>query len=118
MVPQEPVAALSPVLTIGRQTQEGAKAEPRQVVVDMLSRLGLPPEFYHRYPHQVSGGQLQRIVLGQALLCKPKILLADEPAAALDSTTRAAIVQLIKDLQDELGFALLLITHDTRVLQG
>lgn len=118
MVPQDPVAALSPVLTIGRQMQEAAKGQPRQAIVDMLSRLGLPPEFCHRYPHQVSGGQLQRIVLGQALLCKPQILLADEPAAALDSTTRTAIIQFIKDLQCELGFALLLVTHDTQILEG
>ena len=117
LVPQEPASALNPVLTLGRQVRDVAGGQTIQAAKGMLARLGLPLEIYDAYPHQVSGGQLQRVALGQALLCKPKLLVADEPAAALDRGTRTEVMQLVKDLQRELGFGLLLITHEPEMAQ-
>ena len=117
LAPQEPASALNPVITLGRQMRDVAGGQTIEAARLMLKRLGLPADIYYAYPHQVSGGQLQRVALGQALLCKPKLLVADEPAAALDMGTRAEVMQLVKELQRELGFGLLLITHEPKMAE-
>lgn len=125
MVFQEPMTALNPVHTIGRQLSEVyrthediSKAEAWRRSVAMLARVGLPsPELRAtEYPHHLSGGMRQRVVIAMALACHPRLLIADEPTTALDVTIQAQILDLIKDLQRELGMAVLLITHDLGVI--
>lgn len=125
MVFQEPMTALNPVKTIGDQVSESIRLH-RQVSRDeaailtarTLERVGLPnAEFpLARYPHELSGGQRQRVVIAIAVACQPKLLIADEPTTALDVTTQAGILDLLKTLQREEGLALLLITHDLAVV--
>ncbi len=125
MVFQEPMTALNPVHTIGRQLSEVyrthediSKAEAWRRSIAMLARVGLPsPELRAaEYPHHLSGGMRQRVVIAMALACHPRLLIADEPTTALDVTIQAQILDLIKDLQRELGMAVLLITHDLGVI--
>ena len=125
MVFQEPMTALNPVHTIGRQLSEVyrthediSKAEAWRRSVTMLARVGLPsPELRAaEYPHHLSGGMRQRVVIAMALALHPRLLIADEPTTALDVTIQAQILDLIKDLQRELGMAVLLITHDLGVI--
>ncbi len=125
MVFQEPMTALNPVHTIGRQLSEVyrthediSKAEAWRRSVAMLARVGLPsPELRAaEYPHHLSGGMRQRVVIAMALALHPRLLIADEPTTALDVTIQAQILDLIKDLQRELGMAVLLITHDLGVI--
>ncbi len=125
MVFQEPMTALNPVHTIGRQLSEVyrthediSKAEAWRRSIAMLARVGLPsPELRAaEYPHHLSGGMRQRVVIAMALACHPHLLIADEPTTALDVTIQAQILDLIKDLQRELGMAVLLITHDLGVI--
>ncbi len=125
MVFQEPMTSLNPVLTIGRQVEEGIRAhrglsagEARKEAIRMLARVGIPePEDRIRaYPHQLSGGMRQRVMIAMALACRPSILVADEPTTALDVTVQAQILELLLDLQGELGMAILLITHDLGVV--
>jgi ABC-type glutathione transport system ATPase component len=125
IVPQEPAAALNPVLSIGWQMEEvlrahrsGPRAEWRDICLDMLERVELPAAVYRAYPHQLSGGQLQRVVLAQALLCKPSLLLADEPASALDTVTQTQVFSLLRSLQQEQNFAILLIAHDPGIVSA
>ena len=121
MIFQEPMTSLNPVFTIGRQIMEAVrvhtdmgKAEARKVAVEYLSRVGMPApaERMSRYPHELSGGMKQRVMIAMALCLKPVLLIADEPTTALDVTIQAGILKLIKDLQAETGTAMLLITHD------
>jgi len=125
MVFQEPMTALNPVHTIGRQLSEVyrthenmTKQEASRRAVAMLGRVGLPsPEIrLAEYPHHLSGGMRQRVVIAMALACHPKLLIADEPTTALDVTIQAQILDLIRDLQREMGMAVLLITHDLGVI--
>ncbi len=125
MVFQEPMTALNPVHTIGRQLSEVflthesvTKEEARRRSVAMLARVGLPsPEIrFSEFPHHLSGGMRQRVVIAMALACHPRLLIADEPTTALDVTIQAQILDLIRDLQSELGMAVLLITHDLGVI--
>ena len=125
MVFQEPMTALNPVHTIGRQLSEVyrtheiiSKAEAWRRSIAMLARVGLPsPELRAaEYPHHLSGGMRQRVVIAMALALHPRLLIADEPTTALDVTIQAQILDLIKDLQRELGMAVLLITHDLGVI--
>ena len=122
---QEPMSSLSPVHTIGHQMiqtivlhQSISKAEAREQSVEMLRRVGLPRpnELIDRYSHQLSGGQRQRAVIALALSCKPSLLIADEPTTALDVTTEAQILELMKELQRDLGMAIQIITHNLGVV--
>jgi oligopeptide/dipeptide ABC transporter ATP-binding protein len=122
---QEPMTALSPVHTIGhhiteviRLHQNVGKEQARAIAVDTLRRVGLPrpEEVLVRYPHQLSGGMRQRAVIGIALACRPSILIADEPTTALDVTTEAVILDLLRELQGEFGMAIQIITHNLGVV--
>jgi peptide/nickel transport system ATP-binding protein len=125
MIFQEPMTSLNPVMTIGAQISETirlhedvSKAEAAQKAVEML-RLVKIPEAAQRakeYPHQLSGGMRQRAMIAMALACNPRVLIADEPTTALDVTIQAQILDLILDLQNKLGTAVVLITHDLAVV--
>src|SRR5690606_35279454 len=125
MVFQEPMTALNPVHTIGRQLTEVillhkkvSKDQAIREAVHMLDRVGIPaPDIrMTEYPHQLSGGMRQRVVIAMALVCQPELLIADEPTTALDVTIQAQILELIKELQAEMGMAVMLITHDLGVI--
>ena len=125
MIFQEPMTSLNPVYTCGFQVDEAVRRhqglsqkEARCKTVEMLHLVGLPdPEQRaDEYPHQLSGGQRQRVMIAMALSCDPKVLIADEPTTALDVTIQAQILDLLRDLQRQLGMAVLLITHDLGVI--
>ena len=125
MIFQEPMRSLNPVFTIGRQLietirahEEADRAEAYARSVDWLRRVGLPNEerVMRSYPHELSGGMLQRAMIAVALCCRPRLLIADEPTTALDVTIQAQILDLLLDLRDETGMALLFITHDLGVI--
>ncbi len=111
-VPQNPFTALSPLTKIGRQF-----FAPREEVLKFLSHVHLPVEILDRFPSQLSGGQLQRVVLAMALLPSPKLLLLDEPTTALDTVTKHSMIDLINTLQEQQNFSLLYVTHDLRSIQ-
>ena len=124
---QEPMMALNPCHRIGKQISESLilhrglnKREALQESVELLERVGIPaPEKrVMEYPHQLSGGMRQRVVIAIALACKPELLIADEPTTALDVTVQSQILELIKDLQAEMGMSTILITHDLGVIAG
>ena len=125
MIFQEPMTSLNPVFTAGDQVGEAvrlhqhkSKAEARAIAIEMFRLVGIPsPEDrVDAYPHQLSGGMRQRVMIAMALACKPDLLIADEPTTALDVTIQAQILELLKSLQRELGMAILLITHDLGVV--
>ena len=125
MIFQEPMTSLNPVLTIGRQIgetvrlHEGLSARQAEArAVDMLTLVGIPApgRRVREYPHQLSGGMRQRVMIAMALACNPKLLIADEPTTALDVTIQAQILDLMRDLKIRLGSAILLITHDLGVV--
>jgi peptide/nickel transport system ATP-binding protein len=125
MVFQEPMTALNPVHTIGRQLSEVmllhrdvSAAQALRDAVDLLDRVGIPsPDIrMGEYPHQLSGGMRQRVVIAIALACRPALLIADEPTTALDVTVQAQILELIKELQADMGMSVILITHDLGVI--
>ena len=125
MVFQEPMTALNPVQCIGDQVMEtilihgaGSKAEARARARDVLTRVGLPPDQFplSRFPHELSGGQRQRVVIAMAIALRPKLLIADEPTTALDVTTQAQILELLKRLVAEDQMGLMLISHDLAVV--
>jgi peptide/nickel transport system ATP-binding protein len=125
MIFQEPMTSLNPVFTVGHQIDETiilhqkvSKAEARNRAIEMLRLVGIPaPEQrYHEYPHQLSGGMRQRVMIAMALSCNPSLLIADEPTTALDVTVQAQILELITRLQEELGMAMIMITHDLGVI--
>ncbi len=125
MIFQEPMTALNPVHTIGRQLSEvfllhrtKDKREALRLSVDILTKVGIPsPEVrVGEYPHQLSGGMRQRVVIAMALACKPAVVIADEPTTALDVTIQAQILELMQSLQAEMGMAIMLITHDLGVI--
>jgi len=125
MIFQEPMTSLNPVFRIGDQIgavlrlHRGlSKAEARAAVVDLLEQVGIPaPEDrVDNYPHQMSGGMRQRVMIAMALACDPKVLIADEPTTALDVTIQAQILELLRKLQRERGMAMILITHDLGVV--
>ena len=125
MIFQEPMTSLNPVLTVGRQIGETlqlhqglSSRDAEKRAVEMLVLVGIPaPERRVReYPHQLSGGMRQRVMIAMALACNPKLLIADEPTTALDVTIQAQILDLMRDLKNRLGSAIMLITHDLGVV--
>jgi peptide/nickel transport system ATP-binding protein/oligopeptide transport system ATP-binding protein len=125
MIFQEPMTSLNPVYTVGDQIieaitlhQDVEYAEARDMAVEMLRKVGIPApaQRVDEYPHQMSGGMKQRVMIAMALACNPKLLIADEPTTALDVTIQAQILELLKELQDDLDMSILFITHDLGVV--
>jgi len=125
MIFQEPMTSLNPVFTVGDQIEEAvvlhqkvSKAEARNRSIEMLKLVGIPaPEQrVKEYPHQLSGGMRQRVMIAMALSCTPDLLIADEPTTALDVTVQAQILELINELQERLGMGVIMITHDLGVI--
>ena len=127
MVFQEPMTSLNPVYTVGFQLMEAtrlhrrvSRAEARRLAVEGLARVGFPEPARHvdSYPHELSGGMRQRVLIAMALACSPALLIADEPTTALDATVQAQIMMLLQDLRDRTGMSLLLIAHDLALVGG
>lgn len=126
MIFQEPMTSLNPVFTIGYQLDEVSfihnkeitKEEAKKHSIDMLNKVGIsmPEHVYDSYPHELSGGMRQRVMIAMALAGNPKLIIADEPTTALDVTIQAQILELLKDLQKEQGCSIMLITHDLGVI--
>jgi len=125
MIFQEPMTSLNPVFTIGNQIgeairlhQQTSRRETRDRAIEVLRMVGLgdPERRVKDYPHQLSGGMRQRVMIAMALACEPRLLIADEPTTALDVTIQAQILDLIRDLQARLGLAVILVTHDLGVV--
>lgn len=125
MIFQEPMTSLNPVLTVGQQVAESFrihqnlnKQDARKRAIEMLAsvRIADPHQRVDEYPHQLSGGMRQRVMIAMALACKPQVLIADEPTTALDVTIQAQILDLVTDLKSQLGTAVVLITHDLGVV--
>ncbi|MCG5103680.1 ABC transporter ATP-binding protein [Oceanobacillus alkalisoli] len=125
MIFQEPMSSLNPVLTIGEQITEPlfehrllTKKQAKQEAIKLIELVGIgrSNEIFHSYPHQLSGGMLQRIMIAIALSCDPLLLIADEPTTALDVTIQAQILELLKEIKEERNMSMLLITHDLGVV--
>jgi oligopeptide transport system ATP-binding protein len=126
MIFQDPMTSLNPTIKVGKQIMEGylrhfpktSHNEARNIAIDTLQKVGIshPEERFEAYPHTLSGGMRQRVIIAAALACKPKILLADEPTTALDVTIQAQILDLLKQIQQETKTSILLITHDMSVV--
>jgi peptide/nickel transport system ATP-binding protein len=125
MIFQEPMTSLNPVYPVGKQVQEAillhqnvTKEEAKERVIQIFKEVGIPePEKrYRSFPHQLSGGLRQRVMIGMAMVCRPKVMIADEPTTALDVTIEAQILRLMKRLRDEQGTSIILITHNMGVV--
>ena len=124
MVFQNPYGSLNPRQTIGKALEEPllvntkmAAAERKATALAMMAKVGLRPEYHHRYPHMFSGGQRQRIAIARALVLRPKILVLDEPVSALDVSIRAQVLNLLAGLKDEFGLAYVFVSHDLSVVR-
>ncbi len=125
MIFQDPLASLNPRMTIGDIISEPLKThypemktnERKEKVKEMLIKVGLLPNQINRYPHEFSGGQCQRIGIARALILKPKLIICDEPVSALDVSIQAQIINLLMDLQEEMGLSLIFIAHDLSIVQ-
>ena len=122
---QEPMTSLDPSFTVGNQLMEayrnhkgGSKAAARERAIEMLRLVGIPEpqKRIAEYPHSFSGGMRQRVMIALALICSPRLLIADEPTTALDVTIQSQILELLRELQDELGMAIIFVTHDLGVV--
>lgn len=122
---QEPVAALNPLMYVGEQIAEAliinkkiSRADAKIAAIEMMRRVGIsdPERRYGQFPFELSGGMCQRVSIAAALICKPKLLIADEPTTALDVTIQASILDLMKGIRDDVGMSILLITHDMGVV--
>ena len=128
MIFQEPMTSLNPLFTIGNQLDEvvllhtpGAdKAMAKKRSIEMLTLVGIamPENVYTRYPHELSGGMRQRVMIAMALACNPKLIIADEPTTALDVTIQAQVLDLLKDIKQKINGSIMLITHDLGVIAG
>lgn len=125
MIFQEPMTSLNPVLTIGRQIGEVLRLhtslgqeERKRRTIDLIAQVGIPRahEIYGEYPHRLSGGMRQRVMIAMAMACRPQLLIADEPTTALDVTIQAQMLGLIRDMREETGMSVMLITHDLGVV--
>ena len=125
MIFQDPMTSLNPVFTIGNQLMEAIllhtdkdKKQARERAIEMLTLVGVnePESRLKQYPHELSGGMRQRVMIAMALVCEPDILIADEPTTALDVTIQAQILELMQDLQKKLGMAIIMVTHDLGVI--
>ena len=125
MIFQEPMTALDPVFTVGHQVREAirrhhkvSRAAGKRQAIEALASVGIPDPHrrYSEYPHQMSGGMRQRVMIAMAIACEPKLLLADEPTTALDVTTQAQILDLLRDLSTERGMAIMVVSHDLGVI--
>lgn len=122
---QDPMTSLNPVYTVGNQIEEAillhtdrTRKEAKERAIEMLKLVGVnePEARIHQYPHELSGGMRQRVMIAMALCCEPDILIADEPTTALDVTIQAQILELMKELQEKLGMAIIMVTHDLGVI--
>lgn len=126
MIFQEPMTSLNPVVKVGKQVQEAillhhkevSKEDAKKQVIEMFTKVGIsePEKRFHCYPHELSGGLRQRVMIAMAMICKPKLLIADEPTTALDVTIEAQILKLMKDLRDDTGMSVIIITHNLGVV--
>lgn len=125
MIFQEPMTSLNPVMKVGKQVQEAvmlhrkvSKKEAREEVLHMFEKVGIsdPEKRFECYPHELSGGLRQRIMIAMAMICRPKLLIADEPTTALDVTVEAQILDLMQNLRDEIGTSIILISHNLGVI--
>jgi peptide/nickel transport system ATP-binding protein len=125
MIFQEPMTSLNPLHTVGKQISESvrlhmqvSRQEAKDKALEMLKAVGMPraEEIYDEYPHQLSGGMRQRVMIAIAMACNPKLIIADEPTTALDVTIQAQILDLMRDLKDKTGTSIMLITHDLGVV--
>src|ERR1700691_939557 len=127
MIPQDPMTSLNPTMSIGKQISEGVrlhrdvtKEQARQRALEVLTMVEMPrpAERLDQYPHELSGGLRQRVMIAMALVCEPKLLIADEPTTALDVTIQAQILDILDSLREKAGMATVLITHDMGVIAG